>query len=215
MPFYCLYYYRQAHKFRYALLSWHTQKFAPYKTFVSQFLHSLIVTLLRFFSTFDMNKLGKIRQHHYKSALKLVNLPNLKGIRLKRAKMWLRKVAKIYRRLYRAEQVGWQVCASHHTNVCKFSRLWGAILCFHSRSQHLCKFIGTKESFYMRKEFNSHRTGLGHKHGRRVKIWLLWRHVKTHNSLRTADVFPVVASLPPKSFGRVKLGPKKPNALAG
>ena len=23
------------------------------------------------------------------------------------------------------------------------------------------------------KEFNSHRTGLGHKHGRRVKIWLL------------------------------------------
>ena len=64
MPFYCLYYYRQAHKFRYALLSWHARKFAPYKIFVSEFLHSLIVTLLRCFSTFDMNKLGKIRQHH-------------------------------------------------------------------------------------------------------------------------------------------------------
>ena len=34
------------------------------------------------------------------------------------------------------------------------------ILCFHSRGQHLCKFIGTKESLYIRKEFNSHRTGL-------------------------------------------------------
>ena len=41
----------------------------------------------------------------------------------------------------------------------------GCILCFHSRGQHLCKFIGTKESVYIRKEFNSHRTGLGHKHG--------------------------------------------------
>ena len=45
------------------------------------------------------------------------------------------------------------------------------ILCFHSRGQHLCKFIGTKESVYIRKEFNSHRTGLGHKHGRRLIVW--------------------------------------------
>ena len=37
---------------------------------------------------------------------------------------------------------------------------------FHSRGQHLCKFIGTKESLCKRKEFNSHRTGLGHQHGR-------------------------------------------------
>ena len=29
---------------------------------------------------------------------------------------------------------------------------------FHSRGQHICKFIGTKESVYIRKEFNS--TGL-------------------------------------------------------
>ena len=38
---------------------------------------------------------------------------------------------------------------------------------FHSRDQYLCKFIGTKESVYIKKLFNSHRTGLGHKHGRR------------------------------------------------
>ena len=41
-----------------------------------------------------------------------------------------------------------------------------SIECFHSRGQHLRQFIGTKESAYIRKEFNSHRTGLGHKHGR-------------------------------------------------
>ena len=26
--------------------------------------------------------------------------------------------------------------------------------CFYSRDQHLCKFIGTKESVYIRNEFN-------------------------------------------------------------
>ena len=40
------------------------------------------------------------------------------------------------------------------------------IECFHSRGQHLCKFIGTKESVCIRKEFNSQRIGLGHQHGR-------------------------------------------------
>ena len=45
------------------------------------------------------------------------------------------------------------------------------IKCFHSRGQHLCKFIGTKESVCIRKEFNSHRTGLGHQHGRRDVTW--------------------------------------------
>ena len=38
---------------------------------------------------------------------------------------------------------------------------------FRSRDQLLCKFIGTKESVYIRKEFNSHKTGLEHQHGRR------------------------------------------------
>ena len=38
---------------------------------------------------------------------------------------------------------------------------------FHSRDQHLCKFIGTKKSIYIRKKFNSHRAGLEHQYGRR------------------------------------------------
>ena len=37
---------------------------------------------------------------------------------------------------------------------------------FHSRGQHLCKFIGTEESIYIRKEFNSKRIFLGHQYGR-------------------------------------------------
>ena len=45
------------------------------------------------------------------------------------------------------------------------------IECFHSRGQHLCKFIGTKERVCIRKEFNSHRIGLGHQHGRRDVMW--------------------------------------------
>ena len=44
------------------------------------------------------------------------------------------------------------------------------IECSQSRGQHLCKFIGTKESVSIRKEFNSHRTGLGHQHGRRFIV---------------------------------------------
>ena len=41
---------------------------------------------------------------------------------------------------------------------------------FHSRDQHLCKFMRTKENVYIRKEINSHRTGLGHQHGRRFIV---------------------------------------------
>jgi len=45
------------------------------------------------------------------------------------------------------------------TNDCRIER-------FHSRGQQPCKFIGTKESVYIRKEFNSRRIGLGRQHGR-------------------------------------------------
>ena len=38
--------------------------------------------------------------------------------------------------------------------------------CFHSRGQRLCKFMRTKESVCITKEFNSQRTCLGHQHGR-------------------------------------------------
>ena len=33
---------------------------------------------------------------------------------------------------------------------------------FHSRDQHLCKFIGTKSGVYIIKEFNSQRVGMEH-----------------------------------------------------
>jgi len=49
-----------------------------------------------------------------------------------------------------------------------------AILCFHSRGQHLCKFIGTKESVYISKDSTPTRL-----------VWDTtmdpWRHMKTHN----------------------------------
>ena len=41
------------------------------------------------------------------------------------------------------------------------------IECFHPRGQHLRKIIETKEGVCIRKEFNSHRTGLRHQYGRR------------------------------------------------
>ena len=40
---------------------------------------------------------------------------------------------------------------------------------FHSRGQHLCKFIGTNR-VCIKREFNSHRIGLGHQHGRRFIV---------------------------------------------
>ena len=40
----------------------------------------------------------------------------------------------------------------------------------HSRGQHLCKVMGNKESVYIKKEFNSHRPGLEHQHGRRFIV---------------------------------------------
>ena len=44
---------------------------------------------------------------------------------------------------------------------------------FHSRDQQPCKFIVTKESFYIRKEFNSHRIGFTLQHGRRFIVFAL------------------------------------------
>lgn len=43
---------------------------------------------------------------------------------------------------------------------------------FHSRGQRLYKLIGTKVSVNIRKEFNSHRTGLGLQHGGRDVMWI-------------------------------------------
>ena len=43
---------------------------------------------------------------------------------------------------------------------------------FSLTGQHLCKFIGTKESIYKRKEFNAHRIGLEHQHGRCLIVFV-------------------------------------------
>ena len=49
-----------------------------------------------------------------------------------------------------------------------------------SRGQHLCNFIGTKESVFMKKEFNSHRIGLGHQHGR---CFIVLEHQSGHHDI--------------------------------
>ena len=58
---------------------------------------------------------------------------------------------------------------------------------FHSRGHHLRKFIGTKESFCIRRESNSHRISLGHQHSRRFIVLghqygrrdVMWKHSLT------------------------------------
>ena len=47
-----------------------------------------------------------------------------------------------------------------------------AIESIRSRGQHPCKFMGTKEIFYIRKESNSHRICLKHQYGRRDVMWI-------------------------------------------
>ena len=47
-----------------------------------------------------------------------------------------------------------------------YAKFWGQIDRFRSRGQQLCKLLGIKESFYMWKEFNSHRIFVVHKYGR-------------------------------------------------
>ena len=80
--------------------------------------------------------------------------------------------------------------SKHHRTLRLFLLYLATIERIHSRGQQPCKFTGTKERFYIRKEFNSHRTGLVHQHGRRFialvhqygcrdvmcirKIWCNW-----------------------------------------
>ena len=64
------------------------------------------------------------------------------------------------------KETGTELCAAWKQGGTK-SEFDSAIACFHSRGQHLCKCIGTKENVCIRKEFNSQRIGLGHQHCRR------------------------------------------------
>ena len=69
-------------------------------------------------------------------------------------------------------------------NIVMLAQGMSFIECFHSRGQHLCKFIGTKESVCIRKEFNSKRIGVGHQHGCRFIVLghqyghpdIMWNH---------------------------------------
>ena len=47
---------------------------------------------------------------------------------------------------------------------------------FHSRDQHLCKFMGTKGIVFIRKEINSQRTCLGHQHGHDGRRFIVLEH---------------------------------------
>ena len=84
----------------------------------------------------------------------------------------------------------WQRACLAFTFV-DFSDCLSAIGRFHSRGWQLCKFIATKERVYIRKEFNSHRTGLRDQDGgrdatRKGSIGCSTR--PTLNSIRQTDV---------------------------
>lgn len=66
---------------------------------------------------------------------------------------------------------------------------------FHSRSQHLCKFIGKKGNVYTKNESNSYRNGLKHQNGR-YGIFL-------ENQYGHGDVMCKRSLSFPEEFGRV------------
>ena len=67
-------------------------------------------TFSQIFSTFDMDKLGKIRGHHRKERLKISIVP---------------QSCEILQTFVRAG--GGHKLAPHHANICKFSQLCGAL----------------------------------------------------------------------------------------
>ena len=74
--------------------------------------------------------------------------------------------------------------------------------CFHTPDQQVCTFIATKDNVYIRKEFNSQRTGLGHQHGGSDVKWkgpiriskLVPRVLWEQKTLDNNDLNQVVAS---------------------
>ena len=60
----------------------------------------------------------------------------------------------------------------------------------HPRVQQPCRFIGTKESVYIRKELNSHRIGLVQQHARRFIVntnMAVMIHHAAHAPFKTAE----------------------------
>ena len=56
------------------------------------------------------------------------------------------------------------------TDFCEWCEIFQPIERFHSRDQRLWKFMGIKESVYIRKEINSERIGFEHQHGCRFVV---------------------------------------------
>ena len=76
---------------------------------------------------------------------------------------------------------------------------------FLSRGLQLCKFLGTKESFYMRKQFNHHRPFLVHKHDRRSIVLYTNMAAVTSCENDLPPFFPVVPRTP--ELPRLQLSP--------
>ena len=92
--------------------------------------------------------------------------------------------------------------SSNARNSYKKKRRSNALIeCFHSRDQHLCKFIGTKESVYIRKEFNS--TGL---------VWdSTWPPFYCFGHQRDFEIKEAIAS-PKQSHGAIRVDTDKVSA---
>ena len=81
-----------------------------------------------------------------------------------------------------------QSCIARHLCLHRLATDWSVLTAesFYSYGQHLCKFIGTKESICIRKESNS--LGIGSVWDTNLAavsffgrpIWPPWRHVKSH-----------------------------------
>ena len=86
------------------------------------------------------------------------------------------------------------IVASTMNHICSLSSMFFFFLVycgysvFHWCGQHLCKFMGTKESVCIRKEFNSHGTGLGHQLGHRLTVFFYYYYSYQLNYDTTAEI---------------------------
>ena len=82
-----------------------------------------------FFSTFDMDKFGKIRRHHWKGRLKISKISKFESDLLKSYKDTAPQSREILQTFVWGEGGGGtNFSPPHHTNLSKFSQLtWGAI----------------------------------------------------------------------------------------
>ena len=109
----------------------------------------------------DITDIGKLVLYIILSYLLMLENPKcgLERLFINRHPPYLHKVPKKLLQCIAQEKISNLASSSRHP-----------IGCFHSRGQHLCKFIGTTESVCIRKELNSQMIGLEHQHGRRFIV---------------------------------------------